>query len=84
MTEIKNNTMEKFKVMAGMLFSFEGETEAKTHQEAAEKLMEYIEGVYKDDYVEDERGQLEFIRPTTIIVTDKDGNSQDFQFSSEV
>lgn len=73
--------MSKFKVMAGMLFSFEGETEAADHKEAADKLMEYIEGVYKDDYVEDEKGRLEFIRPTTIIVTDEDGNAQDFQFS---
>lgn len=72
----------KYKVMAGMLFSFEGETEANTHKEAVDKLVEYIEGVYKDDYVEDERGQLEFIKPTSFIIVDENGKEEYFQFDN--
>lgn len=74
--------MAKYKVMAGMLFTFEGETTADNPEEAAQKLVDYIQGVYGEDYVEDERGQLEFVKPTTIIVEDEEGKAHDFQFNN--
>ena len=74
--------MAKYKVIAGMLFSFECTTKASNPEEAAQNLVGYIEEAYKDNYVEDERGQLEFIKPTTIIVEDEDGIAHDFQFDN--
>ena len=76
-------TMEKFKVTAGMLFSLECEVTAESHQEAVERMMGFIEAAYKDEAIYDEVNGTEFIfiRPTTLIVEDNDGNTQDFQFS---
>lgn len=78
--------MEKFKVTAGMLFSLECEVTAKSHQEAVDRMMGFIEAAYKDEAIYDDVNGTEFlfIKPTTLIVEDKDGNTQDFQFSSEV
>ena len=78
--------MEKFKITAGMLFSLECEVSAKDYQEAADRMMGFIEAAYKDEAIYDDVNGTEFlfIKPTTIIVEDKNGNVQDFQFSSEV
>ena len=38
----------------------------------------------KDEAIYDDvNGTVSFLDPTTLIVEDKDGNTQDFQFSSE-
>ena len=75
--------MEKFNVTAGMLFSLECEVSAESHQDAVERMMGFIEAAYKERAIYDEVNGTEFIfiRPTTLIVEDKDGNTQDFQFS---
>lgn len=74
--------MKKYKVMAGMLFSFEAEVTAKDHQEAIEKMLGFIEAAYKDECIYDDVNEVEFefIRPTTLIAEDEEGNVQDFQF----
>lgn len=76
--------MEKFKVTAGMLFSLECEVTAKDHQEAVDRMMGFIEAAYKEQFIYDDVNgtEFEFIKPTTFIVEDKDGNTQDFQFSN--
>ena len=78
--------MEKFKVTAGMLFSLECEVTAKDHQEAVDRMMGFIEAAYKEQFIYDDVNgtEFEFIKPTTLIVEDKDGNTQDFQFSEVV
>ena len=78
--------MEKFKVTAGMLFSLECEVTAKSHQEAVERMMGFIEAAYKEQFIYDDVNgtEFEFIKPTTIIVEDKDGNAQDFQFNNNI
>lgn len=75
--------MEKFKVTAGMLFSLECEVTAKSHQDAVEKMMGFIEAAYKDEAIYDDVNGTEFlfIKPTTVIVEDNKGEVQDFQFS---
>lgn len=75
--------MEKFKVTAGMLFSLECEVTAKDHQDALNRMMGFIEAAYKDEAIYDDVNGTEFLflKPTTIIVEDKKGNAQDFQFS---
>ena len=75
--------MEKFKVTTGMLFSLECEVTAKDHQEAVDRMMGFIEAAYKEQFIYDDVNgtEFEFIKPTTLIVEDKDGNTQDFQFS---
>lgn len=74
--------MKKYKVMAGMLFSFEAEVTAKDHQDAVERMLGFIETTYKGKCIYDDvnEAEFEFIRPTTIIVEDEKGNVQDFQF----
>lgn len=75
--------MEKFKITAGMLFSLECEVTAKDHQDALNRMMGFIEAAYKDEAIYDDVNGTEFLflKPTTIIVEDKEGNAQDFQFS---
>lgn len=84
--KLKNNTMDKFKVTAGMLFSLECEVSAKDHQEAVNRMMGFIEAAYKDEAIYDDVNGTEFlfVKPTTIIVTDKDGNTEDFQFNNNI
>ena len=45
--------------------------------------MGFIEAAYKEQFIYDDVNgtEFEFIKPTTLIVEDKDGNTQDFQFS---
>ena len=76
--------MEKFKVTAGMLFSLECEITAESHQEAVERMMGFIEAAYKDEAIYDEVNGTEFlfIKPTTVIVEDEEGNAQRFQFKN--
>lgn len=78
--------MEKFKITAGMLFSLECEVSAKDYQEAADRMMGFISAAYKDEAIYDDVNGTEFlfIKPTTLIVEDKDGNVQDFQFSNDI
>lgn len=78
--------MEKYKVMAGMLFSLECEVTAESHQEAVERMMGFISAAYKDEAIYDDVNGTEFlfVKPTTIIVTDKDGNTEDFQFNNNI
>ena len=78
--------MEKFKVTAGMLFSLECEVTAKDHQEAVDRMMGFISAAYKDEAIYDDVNGTEFlfVKPTTLIVEDKDGNTQDFQFNNNI
>ena len=75
--------MEKYKVMAGMLFSLECEVTAKDHQDAVDRMLGFIQAAYENEAIYDDVNGTEFIflKPTTIIVEDDKGNTQDFQFS---